>query len=122
MIFYWTRENRRRSYHLFYWSICKPLYKMASKGRDLRRFVEFGRKIIGVGRNYRFVLAKRFKDQTTHLFKAYFVSVLFLRFTLLSRPNGSPQQPPPSEDPLIFLKPSSTYLKPGGKIRVSQRA
>ncbi|KAM7442871.1 Acylpyruvase fahd1 [Porites harrisoni] len=59
---------------------------MASHGRDLRRFVEFGRKIIGVGKNY--------------------------------RPNGSPQQPPPAQDPLIFLKPSSTYLRPGGKIKI----
>lgn len=59
---------------------------MASKARDLSKFVEFGRKIIGVGKNY--------------------------------RPNGSPQQPPPVEDPLIFLKPSSTYLRPGGKIKI----
>lgn len=28
---------------------------MASKGRDLSKFVEFGRKIIGVGKNYRLV-------------------------------------------------------------------
>ncbi|KAJ7375193.1 Acylpyruvase fahd1, mitochondrial [Desmophyllum pertusum] len=48
--------------------------------------MEFGRKIIGVGKNY--------------------------------RPNGSPQQPPPAQDPLIFLKPSSTYLSPGGKIKI----
>ncbi|XP_068708902.1 oxaloacetate decarboxylase, mitochondrial-like [Montipora foliosa] len=59
---------------------------MASKGRDLRKFVEFGRKIVGVGKNY--------------------------------RPNGSPQHPPPTEDPLIFLKPSSTYLRQGGKIKI----
>ncbi|XP_022784704.1 acylpyruvase FAHD1, mitochondrial-like [Stylophora pistillata] len=59
---------------------------MASQGRDLRRFVEFGRKIIGVGKNY--------------------------------RPNGSPQQPPPAQDPLIFLKPTSTYLSPGEKIKI----
>ena len=28
---------------------------MASKARDLSKFVEFGRKIIGVGKNYRLV-------------------------------------------------------------------
>lgn len=30
---------------------------MAAKmsGRDLKKFAEFGRKIVGVGRNYRFV-------------------------------------------------------------------
>lgn len=47
----------------------RNLDKMASQGRDLRRFVEFGRKIIGVGRNYRFVLSNRIKEQVTHLFE-----------------------------------------------------
>lgn len=48
--------------------------------------MEFGRKIIGVGKNY--------------------------------RPHGSPPQPPPAQDPLIFLKPPSTYLSPGGDIKI----
>ena len=94
---------------------------MASQGRDLKRFMEFGRKIIGVGRNFRLVLCRRIANRTvlgliTVLCKFHLhQSVTFLG---LFRPHGSPQQPPPAQDPLIFLKPSSTYLSPGGKIKV----
>ncbi|XP_058972726.2 uncharacterized protein [Pocillopora verrucosa] len=57
-----------------------------SSSRDLRRFVEFGRKIIAVGRNYR--------EHAAEL--------------------GNPVP----KTPLIFLKPPSSYLQQGGKIKL----
>ncbi|XP_073239687.1 uncharacterized protein [Porites lutea] len=59
--------------------------KMAAT-RDLRRFTEFGRNIIGVGRNFR--------EHAAEL--------------------GNPVP----KTPLIFLKPPSSYLQQGGKIKV----
>lgn len=58
----------------------------APSSRDLRRFVEFGRKIIAVGRNYR--------EHAAEL--------------------GNPVP----KTPLIFLKPPSSYLQQGGKIKL----
>lgn len=65
-----------------------PRTKMAAKvtGKDLRKFAEFGRKIIGVGRNYR--------DHAKELGNAV------------------------PETPLLFLKPTSSYIHEGEKIKV----
>ncbi|XP_074613459.1 uncharacterized protein LOC141873364 [Acropora palmata] len=59
---------------------------MAAHSRDLRRFMEFGRKIVCVGRN--------FGEHAAEL--------------------GNPVP----KTPLIFLKPPSSYLKQGGKIKI----
>ena len=44
---------------------------------------------------------------------------ILIDFVTYFRPHGAPVKPPPLQDPLIFIKPSSTYLKPGGKIKVN---
>lgn len=71
---------------------------------DLKQFAKFGKKIIAVGRNSRY---HHYSFKCT-LPTAYFRSLA----AQLGKPIG--------DEPLLFLKPSTSYLSQGGSIVVSK--
>lgn len=81
--------------------------------RDLRRFTEFGRKIIGVGRNFRFG-----SEHLDLVFQLVLSLTIFIH-GVLSREHAAELGNPVPKTPLIFLKPPSSYLQQGGKIKVN---
>ena len=93
-------------------------YKMAAalgSSLDLRKFVKFGRKVVAVGRNYRYgKRCLKFKRKDFRGTRKWGVLVVsFLREHAAELGNPVPKSP------LIFFKPPSSYLEQGGKIKVS---
>ena len=59
------------------------------------------------------------EPQNLKIARAFRRLPILIDFVIYFRPHGAPVKPPPVQDPLIFIKPSSTYLKHGGKIKVN---
>ena len=83
--------------------------------QDFSNFVSHGKKIIGVGRNYRFV-QKQFLPQQTQVWIFLNQKVVWFHRWKNSDLAKALQIP---DKPIIFLKPSSSYITNGSKIEVN---
>jgi len=83
-----------------------------AKISDFRRFVEFGKKIVACGRNYKYVPILH----SSNIYELQVsLTVLLLDFIRAHATEFGQDVLP---EPLLFLKPTTSYLKEGGKIIV----
>ena len=88
-----------------------------AKVSDFRRFVELGKKIVACGRNYKYVstplhFLKYIEHKKSVTLRLFHILLEFIRAHATEL--GNTVLP----EPMLFLKPTTSYLKEGGKIIV----